>query len=69
MDYEFERASLGAIVTESINRFAHRWQQAGLAYEYDIDAELVGLVDRRRLLELLENLFENCCRYIGGNSL
>ena len=65
-DYEFERASLGAIVTESINRFAYRWQQAELAYDYDIDAELVGLADRRRLLELLENLFENCCRYTDG---
>lgn len=63
LDYEFARASLGALITESISHFAHRWQQAGIAYDYDIDAGLCAQVDTRRFLQLLENLFENCCRY------
>jgi two-component system sensor histidine kinase BaeS len=63
LDYEFTRASLGALLTESICHFARRWQQAGLDYDYDIDAALCAQLDARRILQLLENLFENCCRY------
>jgi two-component system sensor histidine kinase BaeS len=63
LDYEFTRASLGALLTESISHFAHRWQQAGLEYDYQIDADLCAQLDTRRILQLLENLFENCCRY------
>ncbi len=63
LDYEFTRASLGALLAESISHFAHRWQQAGLEYDYDIDADLCAQLDARRILQLLENLFENCCRY------
>ena len=63
LDYEFTRASLGALLAESISHFAHRWQQAGIAYDYDIDADLCAPLDTRRILQLLENLFENCCRY------
>ena len=63
LDYEFTRASLGALLTESISHFAHRWQQAGLKYEYDIEASLCAQLDARRILQLLENLFQNCCRY------
>ncbi len=63
LDYEFARASLGALLTESISHFAHRWQQAGLEYDYDIDADLCAHVDSRRILQLLENLFENSSRY------
>ena len=63
LDYEFTHASLGALVTESLSHFAHRWQQAGLEYHYDIDAELCAALDARRVLQMLENVFENCCRY------
>ncbi len=63
LDYEVKRASLGALLTESISHFAHRWQQAGLEYDYDIEASLCAQLDARRILQLLENLFENCCRY------
>ena len=63
LDYEFTRASLGALLTESISHFAHRWQQAGIEYEYQIDADLCAQLDTGRILQLLENLFENCCRY------
>lgn len=63
LDYEFAQASLGALVTESLTHFAHRWQQAGLSYDYQLDAELHARVDQRRFRQLLENLFENATRY------
>ncbi|MBX9606128.1 MAG: HAMP domain-containing protein [Gammaproteobacteria bacterium] len=63
LDYEFAQASLGALVTESLTHFAHRWQQAGLSYDYQLDAELQSRVDQRRFRQLLENLFENATRY------
>ncbi|MBK6660760.1 MAG: HAMP domain-containing protein [Proteobacteria bacterium] len=63
LDYEFARASLGALLTESISHFARRWQQSGIHYDYDIDADLCAHVDSRRILQLLENLFENSTRY------
>lgn len=63
LDYEFSRASLGALLTESISHHARRWQQSGIQYDYDIDADLCAHVDSRRMLQLLENLFENSSRY------
>ncbi|MBK8960425.1 MAG: HAMP domain-containing protein [Proteobacteria bacterium] len=63
LDYEFARASLGALLTESISHFARRWQQSGIHYDYDIDADLCAHVDSRRILQLFENLFENSTRY------
>lgn len=64
LDYAFDPCSPGAILVESVNRFAHRFDAAGLQYDYDIDAELSVKADKRRLLQLLENIFENCCRYV-----
>ena len=66
LDYEFARDSLAAIVGEAVDRFAHRFQEAGLRYELDLDSGLTALVDKRRLLQMLENLFENCCRYVDA---
>jgi len=63
LDYEFSRASLGALLTECVSHFAHRWQQSGIQYAHDIDADLCAHVDSRRILQLLENLFENSSRY------
>ena len=65
LDDEFSRASLAALLTQSLHHFARRLQLAGLDYDYDIDidAGLCALVDQPRILQLLENLLENCVRY------
>jgi two-component system sensor histidine kinase BaeS len=64
LDYEFARCSPGAIVTQVVNRFAHRFALAELEYDYDIDPRLEIMADGRRLAQLLENILENCCRYV-----
>ena len=63
LDYEFSRASLAALLAQSLNHFARRLQLAGIDYDYDIDAGLCARVDQSRILQLLENLLENCLRY------
>lgn len=63
LDYEFTRASLSALLTEALSHFARRLQQAGIEYVYDIDADLCAQLDQPRILQLFENLLENCVRY------
>ena len=64
LDYEFAPCSPGAIATQVVNRFAHRFALADLSYDYDIDPRLEIMADGRRLAQLLENILENCCRYV-----
>ena len=45
-------------------RFAHRFGEAGLACQADLDPDLGARVDQARFTQLLENLCENCCRYV-----
>ena len=63
LDYEFTRASLAALLCESLNHFDRRLQLAGIEYSYDIDRDLHAHIDQPRILQLFENLFENCVRY------
>jgi two-component system, OmpR family, sensor histidine kinase BaeS len=69
LDYEFTRLSLGAVVTEALNRYAPRFADAGLAYGYDLNSELCLRGDKRRLLQMIENVLENCCRYVRAPGL
>ena len=64
LDYEFTRLSLGAVVTEALNRYAPRIADAGLIYSYELASELAVRGDKRRLLQMIENVLENCCRYV-----
>ncbi|MGB1885501.1 MAG: ATP-binding protein [Gammaproteobacteria bacterium] len=64
LDYKFESCSLASLVTESLNRFAVRFSDAKLDYSYEVAADVSVHGDKRRLLELLENLLENCARYV-----
>lgn len=64
LEYEFERCSLAAIATEAINRYAHRFAEAGLEYAYEISPDVMIRADKRRLMQMIENVFENCCRYV-----
>ncbi len=64
LEYDFERCSLAAIATEAINRYAHRFAEAGLEYAYEISPDVMIRADKRRLMQMIENVFENCCRYV-----
>lgn len=64
LDYVFEPCSLASLITESLNRFAHRLSDARLEYNYEIAADVSVNGDKRRLLEVIENLLENCVRYV-----
>ena len=64
LDYEFAPCSPGAIITQALNSFAHRFEQTGLSYNYDIDSRLEITGDSRRLSQLVDNILENCYRYV-----
>lgn len=64
MEYTFERVALAPLVSATLQRFAHRFDEAGLALTQTLDAQLTVMADRARLTQLLENLCENCCRYV-----
>jgi two-component system sensor histidine kinase BaeS len=64
LDYEFARTSLAAVTREAVERFAHRFAAAGLDYDYAGETDATAMADRRRLMQMLENIFENCCRYV-----
>ncbi len=65
-DYAFAPTSLASIVCACLSRFAHRIEQAGLRYDYDLDSRVLANVDERRLAQLVENLLENCVRYVAA---
>ena len=64
MDYRFEPTSLSALTTQAVSRFANRFEEAGLAYTYEIDPGVNLSADGARLTQMIENLLENCCRYV-----
>ncbi|MEX2481322.1 MAG: ATP-binding protein [Gammaproteobacteria bacterium] len=66
MEYTFERVALAPLAAATLQRFAHRFDEAGLALTQTLDAELTVMADRARLTQLLENLCENCCRYVNS---
>lgn len=66
LDYAFEPCSLAKVMTESLSRFSERFKAAELDFEHDLDAGLSLKGDYRRLLQLMENILENCCRYVTG---
>ncbi len=64
LDFEFAPVSLAPLVTQALARFEHRLAAAGLDVSSELDATCVVTGDRERLAQLLENLLENCCRYV-----
>jgi len=64
LDFEFAPVSFADLVTQALVRFEHRLAAAGLTVGRELDAGCVVIGDRQRLAQLLENLLENCCRYV-----
>lgn len=66
LEYVFEQCRLDTIVAEALGHFADRFTDAGLHYEHNLDAGITVKGDHRRLLQLFENILENCCRYVSS---
>ncbi|MCB1747926.1 MAG: HAMP domain-containing protein [Gammaproteobacteria bacterium] len=64
LDFEFRPQPLAPIVNQALARFARRFEACGLTIEQAIGGNLHVLADRERLDQLLDNLLENCCRYV-----
>lgn len=66
LSYEFDDTSLSALVTAALSRFSARFEAAGLTFEHALDARVQIRADGRRIAQLLDNLLENCCRYVSS---
>lgn len=66
LEYAFERFTLDTMVDAVLQRFVHRFAEAGLIVASDLAPRLSVMADRARLTQLLENVFENCCRYVDA---
>ena len=66
LEYVFERCPLDKIVADALDHFTERFKDAGLHYEHHLDAGITIKGDHRRLLQLFENILENCCRYVSS---
>lgn len=64
LTYRFRRLDLAAIVRDAVERFATRFEEAGLALTLDLPADpLPCEADPDRFEQLLANLLENTLRY------
>jgi len=64
LDYRFASLDFAAVVDEALGHFAQRFADAGLLVQSALERPLAVHADRDRLRQLLENLCENCCRYV-----
>ncbi|MGE0483111.1 MAG: ATP-binding protein [Gammaproteobacteria bacterium] len=64
LDFEFRPHELAPLVARALERFARRLDERGLAVEQALEPELHILADGARLDQLLDNVLENCCRYV-----
>ena len=64
-EYEMQPVDFAALVRDAAGRFAERFRQAGLEFEFQCAAQPVGslLGDAQRLHQVLANLLENSVRY------
>ncbi len=66
LEYEFLPCAPAAVARATVQRFSHRFAEAGLKCESDLDDSVNILADAQRLSQLLDNLLENCCRYVAS---
>lgn len=66
LEYAFEPCRLDTLVEESLQRFAPRFEAAGLAVHPALEPGVTIEGDTRRLAQLLDNLLENCARYVDA---
>ncbi|MEQ8659568.1 MAG: ATP-binding protein, partial [Gammaproteobacteria bacterium] len=64
LDFEFAPVALDALVGDALERFRHRLAAAGIDCHAALARGCRVTADRHRIAQLLENLCENCCRYV-----
>ncbi|MGR8919380.1 MAG: ATP-binding protein [Gammaproteobacteria bacterium] len=63
LDYTFADCTLEDLVRQALERFALRFEQAGIEVRFSATARPAITGDAARLAQLFDNVFENCCRY------
>lgn len=66
LNYTFTACALDALVTGTLERFDPRLEASGLTVERDVETGIDVQGDGQRLAQLLENLLENCARYVAA---
>ena len=70
LDYNFETVSMATLVDEAVSRYRPRLIAAGLQCDFQLDPDESTppdvKLDRQRIAQLLDIVFENCCHYVAA---